>query len=446
MKKWLALLLVAFILFSFVACDDAANNSSNGGNSGSGGSKNAVLPPAEAVDTSGDISSETVQLHVIQVMAKGKNSDSGELFSMDKFIAGKSTVVVARFADAREIPQDGSLTLSVTRDGNELLELLPLHGGESLAAMFVPRDIKDLNSWEEGVYKFALNEGGSTVASRSARFSKAKSIKVLAVPVIANYGGEAVSCEGEWKTGLQMTQDTYPLADNGIEIVFGSELDLSDNKYDLKTQEGMYETWQALANLQTKNNDYELVLGYVRNRQGEDGGTQGYTYGLPANIITESDGDMRPTVAHEIAHCYNIGDEYDGGTLNYRVNPAPFGMEGSDWKDREKTVASQKQAVKRVESHSGSLISSDEQMPFNVRTMEALGDVGSWMGSGSENENDYWITSDIWNHLFSAFVYNDPNVEPYGDDGGNTQKNDPDVPPKNEEENNETGGEEQEEE
>jgi len=122
--------------------------------------------------------------------------------------------------------------------------------------------------------------------------------------------------------------------------------------------------------------------------------------------------------------------------MNNRVNPAPYGMEGSDWKDREQTVASGKQAVKRAETHSGSLV-NDEQIPFNVREMEALSGVGSWMGSGSDEENEYWITSDIWNHLFSAFVYNNPDVEPYGDDAGNTVENtDADVPPKNDEDEN----------
>lgn len=295
-----------------------------------------------------------------------------------------------------------------------MIELLPISGGEADNAVFAPRDIQDINSWEEGEYEFVLSEDEEEIASRSEEFKEAKKIKVLMVPVLANYGGEVVGCEGEWKTGIQMTKDTYPLAHDGIEVVLGDEVDCSGDEFDLRTDEGQYAVWKALSNLQTKNNDYELVLGYVRNRQGENGTTQGYTYGLPANVITESDGDMMPTVAHEIAHCYYIGDEYDGGSINNLINPAPFEMEGKDWYDRGQTAKSSREAVERSGSHSGSLVDLD-QVPFNTRTMEALPAVGSWMGSGSDSPDDYWVTSDIWNHLFSAFVYNDPNVKPYAD-------------------------------
>ncbi|MEG2253561.1 MAG: hypothetical protein RSC98_11000, partial [Clostridia bacterium] len=122
-------------------------------------------------------------------------------------------------------------------------------------------------------------------------------------------------------------------------------LDLSDEQFDLTTDEGMYYVWESLANLQTNDGAYELILGFVRDRQGAEGDIQGYTFGLPANIITESDGDMQATVAHEIAHCYQVGDEYPGGSMNNAVNPAPYGMEGSEWDNSEVTVLSDKAFV-----------------------------------------------------------------------------------------------------
>lgn len=131
----------------------------------------------------------------------------------------------------------------------------------------------------KGVTKYASYFIGANLCFRC----KAEKIKVLAVPVIANYAGNVVACEGEWKTVIQFTKDTYPIAKDGIEYVLGSELDLSDSMYDLTTDEGQYNVWAALCTLQTPGNDYELILGFVRDRQGADGTTQGYTYGSPAS-------------------------------------------------------------------------------------------------------------------------------------------------------------------
>lgn len=345
---------------------------------------------------------------VMQVMGKGLNTDDGSFFDLAQYVAGKEASIYIAFNEAVEAEADGSMLLTITRDGEQIAQLLPRNQGVTEAVEFVPKNMSDVGSWAAGDYTFTFQYGDS-VAERSVKFLTSKSIKVLAVPVLANYGGNIVGCEGEWKTAIQFTKDTYPIADNGIEYVLGSELDLSSSEYDLTSDEGMYNVWYALTTLQTPNNDYELILGFVRDRQG-DGSLQGYTYGKPANIITESDGDMQPTVAHEIAHCYNIGDEYPGGAINNATNPAPYGMEGSDWNNRDLTVAGNKAAVKSANDfgngNTGSIV-FPEQIPYNSRTKEYLANVGSFMGSGSADINDYWTTSDIWMHLFKAFVFND---------------------------------------
>lgn len=46
-----------------------------------------------------------------------------------------------------------------------------------------------------------------------------------------------------------------------------------------------------------------MIVGFVRDNQGPDEDTQGYTYaGAPVTIVTETDPDAGATVAHEIAH------------------------------------------------------------------------------------------------------------------------------------------------
>lgn len=54
----------------------------------------------EASDEDTPVSGDAA-LQVIQVMAKGKNPITGELYDMDKFVAGKSTVIRAQFAEER---------------------------------------------------------------------------------------------------------------------------------------------------------------------------------------------------------------------------------------------------------------------------------------------------------------------------------------------------------
>ena len=360
----------------------------------------------EAFETSDELIAE---FHAIQVMAKALISDVGVIADMYDFVAGKSTLLRVGFEEAVDIEQDGSMVVTVFHNGEEIAELLPINSGESNVAYFMPRSIGDVNNWQKGVYAFELSYNGMT-ATRRISMREAKKIKVLAVPVIANYGGRVVSCEGEWQTAIQFTRDTYPLADNGLEYVLGNEIDLSDDRYDLMTDDGCYNVWEALTGLQTPGEDYTLILGFVRERQGEDATLQGYTYGRPANVITESDGDMQPTVAHEIAHCYDLGDEYPGGSLNQLTNPPPYGMEGSDYNDRDETTVGMKEAIRWAsefsegQNPSSGTVVYPNQYPVNVRELKLLQNPGSFMGSGSDHIEDYWITSVIWSHLYKALV------------------------------------------
>lgn len=422
-KKLLAGLLAVAMLLSMSACNNTAESNvlgdstdvtSQAEQTDNNESDTSDKGGIEELSTSFETSDESVtDLQVIQVMAQSLDNDSGDLFSMTDYVAGKNTLLRVCFAEDTEIVQDGSMTVTVSKDGEDVAELLPINNGSGTSAFFTPKTMGTVGNWAAGDYTMTLSYGDIT-ATRTASFREAKKIKVLAVPVIANYGGTAKSCEGEWKTAIQFTKDCYPLAADGIEYVLGNELDLSDDKYDLTTDDGQYYVWEALTQLQTQNNDYELILGFVRDRQGADGTTQGYTYGSPANIITESDGDMQPTVAHEIAHCYNVGDEYEGGSINNAVNPAPYGMSGSDWVNRDLTVSGNKKAVESAANYgsenSGSIVQAG-QFPVNTTNMSTLENVGSFMGSGSSNIEDYWITSDIWVQLYKAFVFGNSDYD-----------------------------------
>ncbi|MEG2152143.1 MAG: hypothetical protein RRZ71_02665 [Clostridia bacterium] len=370
--------------------------------------------PATAAGTRFTTNDENIEMiEVNQVMSYGQNIDDGSLFPMENFVSGKDTIIFVKTATPAAVNADGTQRLTVSKDGEQVAELLPMDSAESDRIAFIPPSLEDVGNWEQGEYTLTYTTEDGCEATRIVNFNTAKSIKVLAVPVLANYAGQVVDVEGEWKTAIQFTAETYPLAKGAIEYILAPSLDLSDISYDLTTDEGMFNVWSALTNLQTPNNDYELILGFVRNRQGE-GNTQGYTYGLPANIITESDGDMQPTVAHEIAHCYQVGDEYPGGAINPAINPAPCGMEGSDWNNRDETIVSNKQFVVGGndigQTASGSVIPLD-QFPVNAAQQSVLSNnVSSFMGSGSSNISDYWITSAIWEQLYKSFVFNDTSA------------------------------------
>ncbi len=350
-------------------------------------------------------------IEVNQVLSYGKNSNDGSYYPIENFVAGKETAVFVTFKNKVNIPQDGSMTLTISKDGNIITDLLPSNSGNQNYAYFYPRNMADVKNWQMGGYSFEFKSNLGT-ATRQTNFYPSKNIKVLAVPVIANYSGKVIRCSGDYKKSSEFLYATYPLGKNNLEYILAPELDLSDDMYDLNSEDGMYNVWEALANLQTKSKDYELIIGFVRNNP-LDGSLAGYTYGLPANIVTESDGDMQATVAHEVAHCYKVGDEYPGGTMNPNTNEPPYKMKGSGWNGGK--VEGSKEAVVGGNSvgldGSGSVI-NDNQRPFYVLGQKNLTNVTSYMGSGLSNSWDFWTTSDIWNQLFKAFtgVNVDPNA------------------------------------
>ena len=425
----LALLLALCMALAIAACsDDEENGYSNGGiddapdasqdyNSGAeagpdgaqassfGGpaARTLSFEPCEPEFHSNDPRLDMIEIN--QSLSYGFDSDTGDFYPMENFVAGKETAVFAVFNEPMQWFNE-FFYLIVERNGETVAELIPTILDE-YTLYFQPKNIADAGNWEQGAYTFRLMSDAEA-AVRTANFFEAISIKVLAVPILGNYSGEIIACEGEWKTGATMLYATYPLAKAGIEFVLGPELDLTDDMYDLNDEDmvGPYNVWEALSNLQTPNKDYELIIGFVRYNP-LNGGLAGFTYGMPANIVTESDSDMLATVVHEIAHCYKIGDEYEGGSLNVNTNAPPYGMEGSDINSREPAIGMKQNVIGGGDaglSGTGSVI-YPQQRAFWVEGRTPLGAVTSYMGSGTGADSfTMWTTSDIWNHLFSVFT------------------------------------------
>ena len=424
--------------------------------------------------------------------------NDGNQVLMQQFAAGKKTVVMMKIpgSDTAGYTQNqaeqevGDYTLEVyavkngVESSNAELSSYGEEGGFAVKIAF-DDDCEKAgyyavatfdNGPDPGTYKFHWYKGEEEIAeARTATFFETKPLNILIVPVKAYYSEkkEAISCKGDSFVGIDdkthpwtdlrnsvetYLLDVYPVKE--VNVTEGSELDLGNATYDLCDDDGMYNVWERLTKLQTKKKDgkerYDLILGFIRDNPGKGGNLAGYTYGKPANIITYQDSDMLPTVAHEIAHCYLIGDEYGQGGMgsyNLRVNYTVDGYTGRDLVTQEtfttpgkfpkansywKTPAVFKKTVKGSKKNliytgGDGLVVYLSLHPYSLSLEKFV----SWGGTDEEGKatgnqvwatmglmgtgnTDYahnkgtdgynWTTPVLWDHLLKQFVTKSRNV------------------------------------
>ena len=341
-------------------------------------------------------------IEINQGLSYGFDSDSGEFYLLDNFVAGKETGIFV----ALDAPLDpkADIKLTIEKNDERVITLTSVELIDDRTVLFQPKDIAEVGFWGPGYYTFTY-EMDDSVAVRKTNFFESVPMKILAVPILGHYSGDVRRCEGDWKLGSAMLTATYPLARDDVEYELGPEQDLSDPMYDLNTKEGRKMVWQHLMDLQTPNNEYTMIVGFMRNPTKE--GILGFTRGDYATVVCESEPDLMATVVHEIAHCYIIGDEYSGGHINDGLNPPPFGMKGKDIITYEDAVGT-KEYVKGGPTvglaGTGSVV-YPEQRAYWPEGRELLGTVTSYMGGGTgEDSFMFWTSSDIYNHLFRTFT------------------------------------------
>jgi len=346
-------------------------------------------------------------IEVNQGLSYGFDTDTGEFFLIEDFTAGKETGIFV----VLENPISGSseITLTVYRDGEVVGVLLPAKIVDQRTILFQPRDMAEFDDWEQGAYAFVFNIDGSE-AKRVTNFIQSIQVKVLAVPMISNYGGKVVSCTEKWRESSQMLVEAFPVAKHDVEFVYGPELDLSDNRFDLNTERGRYNVWKSLRALQTPDEEYTLIIGFMPQalyNYQRNATWMGYTYRWPANIVCESEVDLISTVVHEVSHCYFIGDEYPGGVMNEDINAPPYLMEGIDMFTGGGTHGTKDTVVRGSDygiPGSGSVI-YPEQRAYRVHDRTLLGTVSSYMGFAlGEDPYNRWISSEMYLHLFDSFT------------------------------------------
>jgi len=361
-------------------------------------------------------------IEINQGLGIGVDEETGEHYYMNAFVSQKETVVFAHLTQAEEIDTSGQTQyLKVYRDDQLIATLAPNNGNittpNRIAFTFLGDDLYSLTA---GTYTFEVTTASGS-GSRCVVLRDTDTLRVLAVPVRANYGGYITEPDPIWKTAGDYSAACYPLSKGDYIYELGNMMDLSAGRYDLYTDEGMYNVWQALAALQTQGNGYDLIIGFVNGMMTAEQIVGGYTYGAPANIVNSGMLGVPSTVAHEVAHCYLVGDEYNGGAYNFDVNTAPYGFRGSDWYNRNRIITADKEFIISGLSYgyrtNGSVIHL-EQNPYNWSTLSTWDDSllpTCFMGGCDGDTEEYWITSAIWEQLYQCFTgeparKGDPNV------------------------------------
>lgn len=329
----------------------------------------------------------------------------------ERFVAGKDTVIrVALSAPVMSDPATQKVVVKLA--GAVVATLAPAASGNPAHVLnFACESRPACGDWKAGEYTFEATVGGATL-TRTATFKTRQGLSVLAVPLKAFYGpGDIRTVDDAFKKLGDFTRRVYPVAPDAFKWHVGPEIDLSDAKFDTRTNEGQYEIWKALAELQPVEcrgtvkpagvTCYGKIVGFLRDRYGPTASLQGSTYGSPANLVVATDEDAAATVAHEIAHNYGLGDEYASGQFNCNVNPVPATFVGKDFNQQAAGPFSCKVSTSQPyggPTASGTLVPFADG-PYEVGHRGALPDMMTFMGIGTK-QAEIWVTRDSWKQLF----------------------------------------------
>jgi len=345
------------------------------------------------------------EIQPIQVLGRYEYNNDGDYVKATDFVAGKDTVIQVFLPNDVKAEEQSNGKVEIYRAGSKITTLSSFKKDtKNNTLIFIPSNRSSCGNWQAGTYKFVAKVGDSEeLTLDNVFFREQRKLRVLAVPIKANYAGTVKTAGNQWKSGAAFMRRVYPVAYNNITYKQHSTYNASDSSYDITTNAGQYKLWQALNELQKKGS-YDLIIGFIEDGITLPNGSvlQGYTYGPPSNIVVNSDQDMQATVAHEVAHIYEIGDEYQGGAYNLSVNSPPLGYRGTDWDDSSRTVTASDPKVKPYPGAQGALI-SEKLNPYDTGGRGLLGDSICFMGSGAAQSKN-WISPSVWKHLFKTLA------------------------------------------
>ncbi|MCX5810029.1 MAG: hypothetical protein NTX36_11785 [Proteobacteria bacterium] len=340
------------------------------------------------------------------------------------YVAGKNTVVRVFLSEAATIDPDKNKTyVNVLRDGSPITGLSPKKYTKPVNVVdFFCESMLACGNWAAGDYTFqAMVNGQGGNVNGTYKFVYGSSIRILAVPVKANYGGTVKSIpNNKWKTMWKFLQRVYPIADGNVKWTIREDgLDASAPSYNLLTNEGQYKVWSRLKDFilpicKTKPQSvgcFDLIVGFIpESFTDPDDPTstlQGFMWpGAPVNVSAATDEDAPATVAHETGHVYGLGDTYNGGTIRCGVNPAPNSYSGKEWVTRQPVTCSAGRPASTLTGPYG-LVSAtqipESAHPFDIGDRGVLPEMADFMGSGGKQAQN-WITTDAYDWLYRRLV------------------------------------------
>lgn len=343
-----------------------------------------------------------------QGLGMGLDKEDGSLYAMDQLVAEKGTGLFVKTApEWKEEAKDSVMIIN----GNGQEWNFPAAEYDEESGLIDYTDSEQME-WDAGDYLVTVKLGDAAF-EREICFRDMKNIRILAVPITARYSGELEVLEELEDSLDDFTRKVYPLGRDDLEWTLYEDdtLTLGGDSYDLDSPSGRYRIWHKLSDMQGE--DYDLVVGFVpqnmRPRSGEgERSLTGFTFGEGASVISLEDTSPEVTVAHEIGHCYNLGDEYENGTFCLNYNMVPYGMQGRNADRLSETVSGNCPCIKgglaNEEQGTGTVISK-EQYAYDITTNELIDrEMTSFMGLSGYPAEEYWSTTDIWSTMYDALA------------------------------------------
>lgn len=455
-------------------------------------SEDETAAAEEAAEEASDVAEEeTNNIEINQGMSIHTGLNDGNETYMNTFVAKKATAVMMKIPGSDSMTEEQAKaavanykleakavtngqeadSCELTASGADQFSIKQTYTADCDLTAGYYASVKFPTGPDKGTYNFHWYNGDNEIAKfEGVTFYETKVLNILVVPVKGYWGAHyeggapsagAFSCkdgkfkdpfgnEKDWSSLVSELKsyilDVYPVAD--VNITEANELEAGTADYDMCNGDGQKKLWEEACKLQSKDKDgkdrYDLILAFVQYRQDQGGG-QGYTFGRPTNIITYSDVDMLPTVVHEIAHCYQVGDEYDGGSFNNAVNFPPNNYKGRDfssgndiaatsganeyWKaPKEYKAATSSDKKDKIDENGAATMVSLSLHPYSLSqdkfitwggvdaqgkaTGDVVGPTITYMGSGYTGcDGYYWTSSVIWDHLLKEFTVKEKQTE-----------------------------------
>lgn len=345
---------------------------------------------------------------VNQGLGMGLNCTDGEFYSMDMLVAERNTGFFVQIEPEVWQEVGAQPTLLISNDTDTWRFTDSEYWEEYGLLRF---DTGERTAWEAGRYDIRVDLDRGGILDREVAFNRMRDMEILVVPIAGYYSGETKQTGPLGESLWQYTEKVFPVGGEDLHwnIYDDNDVTLDTARYDLDTSLGRLRAWQYLKRLHD-GGDADMVIGIVpenmkQRASSEETSVTGFTFGDNVSVISLQDTCPQVTVAHEIGHCLFLGDEYENGTFSVSMNMAPYGMKGKNRYRLSETVQGTSPYIIGGTADewqgSGTVVYAG-QYPYDIFSGEILfRDKTSFMGLSGYPEPEYWVTTQIWESLYT---------------------------------------------